>query len=99
MVGTRIREMLDAFTAGRNAEAATLHLSMLPVNVGLFRNQAAVMTKAAMELLGLPGGGVRGPLLPASEAERRTLIQDLTDGGVTLPQNTVSPNTGNGAAR
>ena len=44
---------------------------MLPVNVGLFRNQAAVLTKAAMDLLGLPGGGVRGPLLPASDAERR----------------------------
>jgi len=98
VVGDRIHAMLDAFTAGRNAEAATLHRSMLPVNVGLFRNQAAVMTKAAMELLGLPGGGVRGPLLPASDAERRTLIQDLTDGGVTLPESTVSPNTGNGAA-
>jgi len=98
VVGTRIHAMLEAFTAGRNAEAAALHRSMLPVNVGLFRNQAAVMTKAAMELLGLPGGGVRGPLLPASDAERRTLIQDLTDGGVTLPENTVSPNTGNGAA-
>lgn len=98
VVGDRIHAMLEAFTAGRNAEAAALHRSMLPVNVGLFRNQAAVMTKAAMELLGLPGGGVRGPLLPASDAERRTLIQDLTDGGVTLPQNTVSPNTGNGAA-
>ena len=48
-----------------------LHRSMLPVNVGLFRNQAAVLTKAAMDLLGLPGGGVRGPLLPASDAERR----------------------------
>lgn len=98
VVGDRIRAMLEAFTAGRNAEAAALHRSMLPVNVGLFRNQAAVMTKAAMELLGLPGGGVRGPLLPASDAERRTLIQDLTDGGVTLPESTVSPNTGNGAA-
>jgi len=98
VVGTRIHAMLEAFTAGRNAEAASLHRSMLPVNVGLFRNQAAVMTKAAMELLGLPGGGVRGPLLPASDAERRTLIQDLTDGGVTLPESTVSPNTGNGAA-
>ena len=98
VVGDRVHAMLEAFTAGRNAEAAALHRSMLPVNVGLFRNQAAVMTKAAMELLGLPGGGVRGPLLPASDAERRTLIQDLTDGGVTLPQNTVSPNTGNGAA-
>lgn len=86
VVGDRIHAMLEAFTAGRNAEAASLHRSMLPVNVGLFRNQAAVLTKAAMDLLGLPGGGVRGPLLPASDAERRTLIQDLTDGGVKLPE-------------
>jgi 4-hydroxy-tetrahydrodipicolinate synthase len=94
VVGDRIAAMLEAFTSGRNAEAGRLHRSMLPVNVGLFRNQAAVMTKAAMDLLGLPGGGVRGPLLLASDAERRTLIQDLTDGGVTLPDNAA-----NGAAR
>jgi 4-hydroxy-tetrahydrodipicolinate synthase len=67
---------------------------MLPVNIGLFRNQAAVMTKAALELLGLPGGGVRAPLLPASDAERHTLIQDLTAGGVKLPNDAA-----NGAAR
>jgi 4-hydroxy-tetrahydrodipicolinate synthase len=94
VVGDRIHAMLEAFTAGRNAEAARLHRSMLPVNVGLFRNQAAVLTKAAMDLLGLPGGGVRGPLLPASDAERHTLREDLTAGGVLLPQNTA-----NGAAR
>jgi 4-hydroxy-tetrahydrodipicolinate synthase len=93
VVGDRIHAMLEAFTAGRNAEAAGLHRSMLPVNVGLFRNQAAVMTKAALELLGQPGGGVRGPLLPASDAERNTLIQDLIAGGVKLP-----PNAANGAA-
>ena len=87
VVGSRIFAMLEAFTAGRNAEAGKQHRSMLPVNVGLFRNQAAVLTKAAMELLGLPGGGVRGPLLPASEAERRKLIEDLTAGGVKLPEN------------
>jgi 4-hydroxy-tetrahydrodipicolinate synthase len=81
----RIFEMIEAFAHGRNAEASRLHLSMLPVNVGLFRNQAAVMTKAAMDLLGLPGGGVRGPLLPASAAERQTLRADLTAGGVKLP--------------
>lgn len=85
VVGDRIGEMLDAFTTGRNAEAAELHRSMLPVNVGLFRNQAAVLTKAALEMLGLPGGGVRGPLLPASDAERRKLREDLTAGGVKLP--------------
>jgi 4-hydroxy-tetrahydrodipicolinate synthase len=90
VVGDRIHAMLEAFTAGRNAEAARLHRSMLPVNVGLFRNQAAVLTKAAMDLLDQPGGGVRGPLLPATEAERSTLIQDLTAGGVRLPQNTIA---------
>ena len=90
VVGDRIREMLDAFTAGRTAVATKLHLSMLPVNVGLFRNQAAVMTKAAMDLLGLPGGGVRGPLLPASDAERRKLVEDLIAGGVKLPENFAS---------
>jgi 4-hydroxy-tetrahydrodipicolinate synthase len=84
VVGDRISEMIAAFTVGRNAEARDLHLSMLPVNVGLFRNQAAVMTKAAMDLLGLPGGGVRGPLLPASEAERQQLREDLAAGGVKL---------------
>jgi 4-hydroxy-tetrahydrodipicolinate synthase len=85
VVGDRIAEMLDAFTDGRNAQAAKLHLSMLPVNVGLFRNQAAVMTKAAMDMFGLPGGGVRGPLLPASKAERERLREDLIAGGVKLP--------------
>jgi len=84
VVGDRIAEMIEAFLAGRNAEAARLHQSMLPVNVGLFRNQAAVMTKAALDLLGLPGGGVRGPLLPASEAERSKLTADLIAGGVKL---------------
>jgi len=87
LVGDRIADMLEAFTLGRVADARELHWSMLPVNVGLFRNQAAVLTKAALDLLGLPGGGVRGPLLAASEAERRQLIEDLTAGGVKLPEN------------
>jgi 4-hydroxy-tetrahydrodipicolinate synthase len=84
VVGDRLREMIEAFTAGRNAEARRIHQELLPVNVGLFRNQGAVMTKAALDLLGLPGGGVRGPLLPATEAERRQLREDLTAGGVKL---------------
>jgi 4-hydroxy-tetrahydrodipicolinate synthase len=94
VVGDRIFAMLEAFTSGRNAEAGRLHRSMLPVNVGLFRNQAAVLTKAALELLGLPGGGVRGPLLPASDAERRRLAEDLAAGGVKLKETSVD-----GAAR
>jgi 4-hydroxy-tetrahydrodipicolinate synthase len=85
VVGDRLREMIEAFVAGRNADARKIHLDLLSVNVGLFRNQAAVLTKAAMNMLGLPGGGVRGPLLPATEDERRQLRDDLMSGGVKLP--------------
>jgi len=85
IVGDRLHEMIDAFQAGRNEDARRIHADVLPVNIGLFRNQAAVLTKAALEMLGLPGGGVRGPLLAASQDERRRLRDDLTAGGVKLP--------------
>ena len=85
VVGDRLAQMIDAFTAGRVDEALHIHRELLPVYDGIFRNQGAVMTKAAMDLLGLPGGGVRQPLLPASDAERKRLRDDLTAGGVKVP--------------
>jgi 4-hydroxy-tetrahydrodipicolinate synthase len=84
IVGDRLHDMIEAFRAGRNADARKIHLDLLPVNVGLFRNQGAVLTKAALDMLGLPGGAVRQPLLPASDSERRQLREDLTAGGVKV---------------
>jgi 4-hydroxy-tetrahydrodipicolinate synthase len=85
VAGDRLREMIDAFGAGDVARARQLHYELLPVYDGLFRNQGAVMTKAALDLLGLPGGAVRGPLLAATAAERQQLALDLSAGGVKLP--------------
>ena len=85
VVGDRLHEMIDAFGAGDVARARQLHYELIPVYDGLFRNQGAVMTKAALDLLGLPGGAVRAPLLAATEAERHQLALDLTAGGVKLP--------------
>jgi 4-hydroxy-tetrahydrodipicolinate synthase len=85
VAGDRLREMIDAFGAGDVARARQLHYEILPVYDGLFRNQGAVMTKAALDLLGLPGGAVRGPLLAATAAERQQLALDLSAGGVKLP--------------
>jgi 4-hydroxy-tetrahydrodipicolinate synthase len=84
VAGDRLAEMIEAFAAGRNADAARIHYELLPVYDGIFRNQGAVMAKAALDLLGLPGGGLRQPLLPASAAERRQLREDLTAGGVKI---------------
>ena len=43
------------------------------------------MTKAALRMLGLPGGPVRPPLADAGDAEAERLRTDLTAGGVKLP--------------
>jgi 4-hydroxy-tetrahydrodipicolinate synthase len=85
VVGDRLHEMLDAFGAGDVARARQIHYDLIPVYDGLFRNQGAVMTKAALDLLGQPGGAVRGPLLAATAEERHQLAIDLAAGGVKLP--------------
>jgi len=85
VVGDRLHEMIDAFGAGDVVLARQLHYELIPVYDGLFRNQGAVMAKAALDLLGLPGGQVRLPLLAATDAERHQLALDLTAGGVKLP--------------
>ena len=71
------------------ARARRIHYELVPVYDGMFRNQGAVMTKAALDLLGLPGGPMRAPLLAATEAERRQLAADLAAGGVKLPGETA----------
>ncbi len=85
VVGDRLHEMIDAFSSGDTARARQIHYELIPVYDGLFRNQGVVMAKAALELLGQPGGALRAPLLAATGAERQQLTLDLTAGGVKLP--------------
>src|SRR6202167_2707253 len=62
VAGDRLHEMIDAFGAGDVGRARQLHYDLIPVYDGLFRNQGAVLTKAALDLFGLPGGAGGGPL-------------------------------------
>ncbi|HUD77418.1 MAG TPA: 4-hydroxy-tetrahydrodipicolinate synthase [Streptosporangiaceae bacterium] len=84
VVGERLHEMIDAYLAGQVEEALRLHRELLPVYTGLFRNQGVIMTKAALGLLGLPGGPVRLPLSNATDTEVERLRTDLAAGGVKL---------------
>ena len=76
--------MLDAWFAGNADRALEIHQELLPVFTGTFRTQGAILTKAAMSLMGLPGGTTRLPLVDATEAQIAQLRIDLTAGGVTL---------------
>lgn len=83
-VGTELKAMLDAWFAGNAARALEIHQQLLPVFTGTFRTQGAILTKAAMELMGLPGGTTRLPLVDATDAQIEQLRKDLIAGGVTL---------------
>jgi 4-hydroxy-tetrahydrodipicolinate synthase len=85
VAGDRLHDMIDAYLAGRVAEARQIHLDLLPICTGIMtRTQGAIATKAALSLLGLPGGAVRSPLVDATAAEVEKLRTDLVAGGVKL---------------
>jgi 4-hydroxy-tetrahydrodipicolinate synthase len=83
-VGTQLRAMLDAWFSGDAGRALEIHQQLLPVFTGTFRTQGAILTKAAMTLMGLPGGTTRLPLVDATEAQIAQLREDLQQGGVKL---------------
>jgi 4-hydroxy-tetrahydrodipicolinate synthase len=84
-VGTQLKAMLDAWFAGDQAKALEIHQKLLPVFTGTFRTQGAILTKAAMNIMGLPGGTTRLPLVDATAEQIEQLLKDLTAGGVVLP--------------
>jgi 4-hydroxy-tetrahydrodipicolinate synthase len=85
VVGDRLHDMIDAYRAGRVDEALAIHREVLPVIIGIMtRTQGAIMAKAALGLLGLPGGVTRPPLINATAAQTEQLRTDLVAGGVKL---------------
>ena len=84
LVGDRLHDMIDAYLSGDVAGALTIHRDLLPVYMGMTRTQNVITTKAALGMLGLPGGPVRLPLADATPAEIEQLRSDLEAGGVKL---------------
>ena len=82
--GPPTKEMILAYERGDVARALALHRQLLPAYHGFFRTQGAILSKAALNLLGLPAGPMRAPLVDATDAEIAQLRQDCRDGGVDL---------------
>ena len=83
-VGGQLRAMLDSWFTGDSNKALEIHQQLLPVFTGTFRTQGAILTKAALNLMGLPGGFTRLPLVDATDAQIAQLKVDLQAGGVKL---------------
>ena len=77
VVGAEMQLMIQAHLEGRPADAAAIHRQLFPVFTGLFRAPNPVLVKRALGLKGLPAGGVRLPLVEATESETAALQQLL----------------------
>jgi 4-hydroxy-tetrahydrodipicolinate synthase len=84
VIGDRLAGLIEAYFSGRVADALAIHRELLPVYRGMTRAQGAIMAKAALNMLGLPGGPARLPLVDATPAQIEQLRQDLNAGGVKI---------------
>lgn len=72
-------EIYRAVKAGENDRASSLQEKLTPLARAVTRTYGVSGLKAAMEMAGYAGGGVRAPLQPASEAARAEIEQLLRD--------------------
>lgn len=80
--GPATAELMRAYREGRVQDALKLHRQLLGLYTGIFAAPGCVMVKAGLELLGRPVGGVRLPMLAATESERNGLRACLTAAGL-----------------
>ncbi len=82
-IGTK--RLIECYVGGDPATALGLHQQLLPIYTGIFATQGCILVKAGLELQGRGVGGVRLPLVAATEAEiaglRRSLIAAGLDAG------------------
>lgn len=74
-VGTKA--MIEAYLVGDVATALTWHRRLLPIYTGIFATQGCILVKAGLELQGRGVGGVRSPLVVATQAEIDALRASL----------------------
>lgn len=82
VAGPQMRDMINAFVSGRNREAAALHLRLMPLFKGLFATTNPILVKAALRVRGFEVGGLRPPLVEATEKELLALREAMSQSGI-----------------
>ena len=78
----RMKEIVEACAAGDWEKAAELNDKLLPLMNGLFETPNPILVKAALELDGFPVGGVRLPLVDATDEQKAKLAGIMKQVGV-----------------
>jgi len=84
VAGRLVADMVKAFAAGETARATELHLQLLPLFKGLFLTTNPIPVKAALRLQGFDAGGLRLPLIEATEEQVAAVRQAMVEAGVEV---------------
>jgi len=77
VIGKEMQEMVKAYVSGNIKKAASIHRTLLPVMDVLFSAPSPTPVKEALEYKGVSVGGVRLPLIPLNDTERKSLHEVL----------------------
>ena len=81
LVGEDIAAMIETFWTDPRKAAAIAH-RIQPLCAALFAEPSPAPLKAALDMVGLPGGAVRSPIVPVEESTRDLLRDALRVAGV-----------------
>jgi 4-hydroxy-tetrahydrodipicolinate synthase len=79
VVGDRIHHLTDLVLSGDIPAARKVHEELSPLFNALFITTNPIPVKTALEILGLPAGPPRLPLVPATKDERGRIEKALSD--------------------
>ena len=77
-----MKKMIEAYLAGKNTEAAALHIKLQAINKALFLQPNPVPVKRALQLCGFDAGALRPPLKEASPEVTKILAAALAELGL-----------------
>lgn len=83
LVGDDVAQLVEVFPTDP-AKAREIHLRLLPLFTGLFVDPSPGPLKAALNMVGLPGGPVRPPLADADSGVEQVVHDALLAAGVSL---------------
>lgn len=69
VIGKQLKQMVKAYLRGDVWQATAIHQQVFPVCKALFVTTNPIPLKAALNMLGVPVGGLRLPLLPLGESD------------------------------
>lgn len=78
----RMKEIVTLAAEEQWEAAQTANDALLPLMNGLFETANPILVKEALRLVGFPVGGVRLPLVPATEAQSERLASIMREVGV-----------------